>query len=174
MVLPAGYTYEMGGEVESRKDSFGGFTSIIIVTVFLFIAALVLIIWHIQKHADRIVCYSARRGGRRNGIVDHGQFAILCIHHRADRTGRDRSEEYHFAGRFYQSAAQPGQGSGICDPRSGGSSFSPHRTDLPHGHWRIDAHRAFHQSADCAAGDRADRRVDQFNAFIPNRDTGHL
>ena len=43
MVLPAGYTYEMGGEVESRKDSFGGFTSIIIVTVFLFIAALVLL-----------------------------------------------------------------------------------------------------------------------------------
>jgi multidrug efflux pump subunit AcrB len=43
MILPAGYTYEMGGEVESRKDSFGGFTSIIIVTVFLFIAALVLL-----------------------------------------------------------------------------------------------------------------------------------
>jgi multidrug efflux pump subunit AcrB len=43
MVLPAGYTYEMGGEVESRKDSFGGFSSIIIVTVFLFIAALVLL-----------------------------------------------------------------------------------------------------------------------------------
>jgi multidrug efflux pump subunit AcrB len=42
MVLPAGYSYEMGGEVESRKDSFGGFTSVIIVTVFLFIAALVL------------------------------------------------------------------------------------------------------------------------------------
>jgi multidrug efflux pump subunit AcrB len=43
MVLPAGYTYEMGGEVESRRDSFGGFTSIVIVTVFLFIAALVLL-----------------------------------------------------------------------------------------------------------------------------------
>jgi multidrug efflux pump subunit AcrB len=43
IVLPVGYTYEMGGEVESRKDSFGGFTSIIIVTVFLFIAALVLL-----------------------------------------------------------------------------------------------------------------------------------
>ena len=41
--LPAGYSYEMGGEVESRKDSFGGFTSIIIITVFLFIAALVLL-----------------------------------------------------------------------------------------------------------------------------------
>ncbi|HEY2649473.1 MAG TPA: efflux RND transporter permease subunit [Puia sp.] len=43
MKLPAGYSYEMGGEVESRKDSFGGFTSIIIITVFLFIAALVLL-----------------------------------------------------------------------------------------------------------------------------------
>lgn len=40
--LPKGYTYEMGGEVESRKNSFGGFMSIIIVTVFLFIAVLVL------------------------------------------------------------------------------------------------------------------------------------
>ena len=43
MVLPGGYSYEMGGEVESRKDSFGGFTSIIIITVFLFIATLVLL-----------------------------------------------------------------------------------------------------------------------------------
>ncbi|MBX2906296.1 MAG: efflux RND transporter permease subunit [Taibaiella sp.] len=43
MHLPAGYTYEMGGEIESRKDSFGGFTTIIIVTVFMFIAMLVLL-----------------------------------------------------------------------------------------------------------------------------------
>ncbi|WP_343746828.1 efflux RND transporter permease subunit [Chitinophaga sp.] len=40
--LPKGYTYEMGGEVESRNNSFGGFMSIIIVTIFLFIAVLVL------------------------------------------------------------------------------------------------------------------------------------
>ncbi|RYZ55305.1 MAG: efflux RND transporter permease subunit [Sphingobacteriales bacterium] len=40
--LPEGYSYEMGGEVESRKDSFGGFTSIIIITIFLFIAVLIL------------------------------------------------------------------------------------------------------------------------------------
>ncbi|RAJ82045.1 multidrug efflux pump subunit AcrB [Chitinophaga dinghuensis] len=40
--LPAGYSYEMGGEVESRKDSFGGFMTIIIVTVFLFVAVLIL------------------------------------------------------------------------------------------------------------------------------------
>ncbi len=43
MNLPQGYTYEMGGEIESRKDSFGGFTTIIIVTVFMFIAMLVLL-----------------------------------------------------------------------------------------------------------------------------------
>jgi multidrug efflux pump subunit AcrB len=42
MKLPAGYSYEMGGEVETRQDSFGGFMSIIIVTIFLFIAVLVL------------------------------------------------------------------------------------------------------------------------------------
>jgi multidrug efflux pump subunit AcrB len=42
MKLPASYSYEMGGEVESRQDSFGGFMSIIIITVFLFIAVLVL------------------------------------------------------------------------------------------------------------------------------------
>ncbi|MBS1577981.1 MAG: efflux RND transporter permease subunit, partial [Bacteroidetes bacterium] len=40
--LPAGYGYEMGGEVEGRNKSFGGFGSIILVTVFLFIAVLVL------------------------------------------------------------------------------------------------------------------------------------
>jgi multidrug efflux pump subunit AcrB len=41
--LPAGYSYEMGGEVESRNNSFGGFMSIILVTVFLFIAVLILL-----------------------------------------------------------------------------------------------------------------------------------
>ncbi|GAA4792271.1 efflux RND transporter permease subunit [Olivibacter ginsenosidimutans] len=40
--LPAGYHYEMGGEVESRQESFGGFGTVIMVTVFLFIAVLVL------------------------------------------------------------------------------------------------------------------------------------
>ncbi|HYG02774.1 MAG TPA: efflux RND transporter permease subunit [Chryseosolibacter sp.] len=40
--LPAGYSYEMGGEVESRKESFGGFMTIIIVTIFLFVAVLIL------------------------------------------------------------------------------------------------------------------------------------
>ena len=42
MPLPAGYTYAMGGEVESRQESFGGFESVIIVTIFLFIAVLIL------------------------------------------------------------------------------------------------------------------------------------
>ncbi len=41
--LPAGYSYEMGGEVESRNNSFGGFQNIILVTVFLFIAVLILL-----------------------------------------------------------------------------------------------------------------------------------
>jgi multidrug efflux pump subunit AcrB len=42
MNLPGGYKYGMGGEVESRQESFGGFESVIIVTVFLFIAVLIL------------------------------------------------------------------------------------------------------------------------------------
>jgi multidrug efflux pump subunit AcrB len=42
MALPAGYSYEMGGEVESRQNSFGGFMSIVIVTIFLFVAVLIL------------------------------------------------------------------------------------------------------------------------------------
>lgn len=40
--LPTGYTFEMGGEIESRNQSFGGFGSILLVTLFLFIAVLVL------------------------------------------------------------------------------------------------------------------------------------
>jgi len=43
MKLPVGYNYEMGGEVESRNNSFGGFLSIILVTAFMFIAVLVLL-----------------------------------------------------------------------------------------------------------------------------------
>jgi multidrug efflux pump subunit AcrB len=42
MKLPEGYSYEMGGELESRNESFGGFASVIIVTVFLFVAVLIL------------------------------------------------------------------------------------------------------------------------------------
>ncbi len=42
MVLPASYRYEMGGELESREESFGGFSSVIIITLFLFIAVLIL------------------------------------------------------------------------------------------------------------------------------------
>lgn len=40
--LPAGYYYEMGGEYESRNESFGGFGLIIMVTVFLFFVVLIL------------------------------------------------------------------------------------------------------------------------------------
>jgi multidrug efflux pump subunit AcrB len=40
--LPEGYSYAMGGELESRNESFGGFLSVIIVTIFLFIAVLIL------------------------------------------------------------------------------------------------------------------------------------
>ena len=42
MQLPSGYSYEMGGEIEARNNSFGGFGSVIILTVFLFIAVLIL------------------------------------------------------------------------------------------------------------------------------------
>ncbi|WP_443944473.1 efflux RND transporter permease subunit [Pedobacter sp. AW1-32] len=40
--LPEGYSFEMGGEIESRNQSFGGFGSILLVTLFMFIAVLVL------------------------------------------------------------------------------------------------------------------------------------
>lgn len=40
--LPVGYTYAMGGEFETRQESFSGFTVIIILTVFLFIGILLL------------------------------------------------------------------------------------------------------------------------------------
>jgi multidrug efflux pump subunit AcrB len=40
--LPPGYSYKMGGEVESRQESFGGFGTTLIITLFLFIAILIL------------------------------------------------------------------------------------------------------------------------------------
>jgi multidrug efflux pump subunit AcrB len=43
MKLPEGYRYQMAGEVESREESFGGFGSVILVTVFLFVAVLILL-----------------------------------------------------------------------------------------------------------------------------------
>ncbi len=43
MKLPDGYRYQMAGEVESREESFGGFGSVILVTVFLFVGILILL-----------------------------------------------------------------------------------------------------------------------------------
>lgn len=40
--FPEGYSYSMGGEQESREESFNGFGTIIIATIFLFLAVLVL------------------------------------------------------------------------------------------------------------------------------------
>ncbi|MFM2441488.1 MAG: hypothetical protein RL449_129 [Bacteroidota bacterium] len=42
IALPAGYHFEMGGEVESKNESFSGFGTIILVTIFFFIAVLIL------------------------------------------------------------------------------------------------------------------------------------
>lgn len=41
--LPEGYSYVMGGEYETRQESFAGFNTVIIITVFLFIAVLILL-----------------------------------------------------------------------------------------------------------------------------------
>lgn len=40
--LPSGYAFMMGGDVEASNESFGGLGTIIIVTVFLFVAVLIL------------------------------------------------------------------------------------------------------------------------------------
>ena len=40
--FPKGYYYVAAGEVENKKESFGGLTTIILITVFGFIAVLVL------------------------------------------------------------------------------------------------------------------------------------
>lgn len=40
--LPKGYSYMMGGDVEASNESFGGLGTVIIITVFLFVAVLVL------------------------------------------------------------------------------------------------------------------------------------
>jgi multidrug efflux pump subunit AcrB len=42
MHMPAGYSYEMGGEIEQRQESFGGISNVIIATIFMFIAVLLL------------------------------------------------------------------------------------------------------------------------------------
>ena len=42
MKLPDGYNFMMGGDVEASNESFGGLGTIIIVTVFLFVAVLIL------------------------------------------------------------------------------------------------------------------------------------
>jgi multidrug efflux pump subunit AcrB len=41
--LPDGYDFKMAGEAETREESFGGFQNVIIVTVFLFVAVLILL-----------------------------------------------------------------------------------------------------------------------------------
>lgn len=40
--FPDGYTYAMGGEIENRERSFGGFGTILMITLFFFVAVLIL------------------------------------------------------------------------------------------------------------------------------------
>lgn len=42
IILPQGYSYKMGGEIEGRQQSFHGFQNVILVASFLFIAVLIL------------------------------------------------------------------------------------------------------------------------------------
>jgi multidrug efflux pump subunit AcrB len=42
MSMPVGYDFMMGGDIEASNESFGGLGTIIIITVFLFVAVLVL------------------------------------------------------------------------------------------------------------------------------------
>jgi multidrug efflux pump subunit AcrB len=42
LMLPDGYSFMMGGEVEASNESFGGLGPVIIVTVFMFVAVLIL------------------------------------------------------------------------------------------------------------------------------------
>ncbi|MBN7811960.1 efflux RND transporter permease subunit [Algoriphagus sp. H41] len=41
--LPDGYSFKMAGEYETRQESFAGFNTVIIITVFLFVAVLILL-----------------------------------------------------------------------------------------------------------------------------------
>ena len=43
IALPEGYRLSLGGEYETKQESFAGFNTIIIITVFLFIAVLILL-----------------------------------------------------------------------------------------------------------------------------------
>ncbi len=43
VTLPEGYSFKMAGEYETRQESFAGFNTVIIVTVFLFVAVLILL-----------------------------------------------------------------------------------------------------------------------------------
>ena len=43
VALPDGYSYTMGGEYETRQESFAGFNTVILITAFLFIAVLILL-----------------------------------------------------------------------------------------------------------------------------------
>jgi len=43
LALPEGFALKMAGEAETREESFGGFQTVIIVTVFLFTAVLTLL-----------------------------------------------------------------------------------------------------------------------------------
>jgi len=59
MKLPKGYYYKLSGEAESEGDAFGGgFITVIILTVFLFIAVLILQFKTVQGYPNSIICYS--------------------------------------------------------------------------------------------------------------------
>ena len=174
MQLPAGYSYEMGGEVESAKHSFGGFQSIILVTVFLFIAVLIL---EFKTFKSTLIILSViplgivgaalalwMTGNTLSFVAIIGLIALAGIEVKNTILLVD----------FYEPAALTGPFARRCNTRSGGSPLPAHCAHLVNRHRRPHPHRGFEQPADLSPGHRAHRRADQLHAAVEAGDAGGI
>ncbi len=79
--LPEGYSFMMGGEVEATQESFGGLGPIIIVTVFLFVAVLILMFKTFKSMLIVLSVIPLGIVGAVVALLIYGKPIIICRHH---------------------------------------------------------------------------------------------
>ena len=80
--LPAGYTFQLAGEAESEKDAFGGgFMTVVIATLFLFIMVLILEFKTFKSTRDCIIRNSIGNNWRSINAMVRRESNVVCCYY---------------------------------------------------------------------------------------------
>ena len=95
--LPDGYSLELAGEAESQKEAFGGgFMTVVISTIFLFIMVLLLEFKTFKSTSDCFIGNSIGCDWWCFNVMDCRLSNVVCGYYWFHRLGGYRGKEFHF------------------------------------------------------------------------------